>query len=132
MPFTFGVGIFNSLSKDAALSRARPITERQSGRFGVISNSTTSSLSISASLMSIPSVKFTASSRSFRIKMPFSIAVGISCVVRPSSAIEQSIPFDSTPRSLPALITISPGSLAGAFATGTTAPSNTFCAPVTI
>ena len=42
------------------------------------------------------------------------------------------IPFDSTPRNLPSLITTFPGNFAGGIATGTMSPTCTFCAPVTI
>ena len=129
VPLTVGVGSLNSLPNETALSRARPITERQSGRLEVISNSTTVSLRRSASLMSIPSLSAYSSSR---MSMPLGSLPGMSCSVSSSSPIEQSIPFDSTPRSLPALITTSPGSFATGIAAGTIAPSNTFCAPVTI
>ena len=64
--------------------------------------------------------------------MPSSIAYGKSCVVKPSSASEQSIPFDSTPRSLPFLIFLPPGSMELCSATGTKSFSCKFCAPVTI
>ena len=40
-PLISGVWSFSSLPKVAAASRARPMTDRQSGRLGVISNSTT-------------------------------------------------------------------------------------------
>ena len=122
-PFTVGVGMLNERSKDAAVSRARPITERQSGRFEVISNSTTVSESIRASFISVPIL---SAKHSSRMRIPSSSFPGISCEVRLSSPIEQSIPFDSTPRSFPALITTSPGNFAGARAAGTIAPSNTF------
>ena len=64
-PFTSGWWKQQGLSKVAAASRARPITLRQSGRLGVISNSTTWSSRPVMALMSSPGLQ-----SSWRTKMP--------------------------------------------------------------
>ena len=73
MPLNSGFLTFSSVPKVAAVSLARPITERQSGLFEVISNSTVVSLYPIASCISLPTV---LSQSSPRMKMPSSIAYG--------------------------------------------------------
>ena len=53
-PFTTGSRRVRGVSKVADTSRARPMTDRQSGRLGVISNSTTWSSAPMTGLMSSP------------------------------------------------------------------------------
>ena len=103
------------------------MTDRQSGRFGVISNSTVVSLQPSAEAMSWP-IWHSSSMR----KMPSSMAYGKSPLVRPSSPSEQSMPLDITPLSLPLVILTPFGSSDLCRATGTMSPAWTLDAPVTI
>ncbi len=135
LPLTFGSWIFIGRSKTAAVSLARPIILRQSGLFGVISNSATVSSKPSTGLMSSPSS--TPSSdisllSSFKINIPLLSAPGISCEVNDSSSIEHSIPWEFTPRMFVFLISTPSGSVAPSRATGTISPDFTFLAPVTI
>ena len=87
VPFTWGSGRLRGTLKVAALSRARPMTLRQSGRLGVISNSTTWSSRPSRGTISSPGWGFLAmrSGSLFRRKMPLTTLWGQSWSVIPSS-----------------------------------------------
>ena len=104
---TLHSGSFKGLLNTAAASLAMPITESQSGLFGVALNSTTVSPVPTMLLISSPSGVSSGSTI-----MPLCSSV------KPSSLSEQIIPKDSTPRSFASLILISP-STAPIFANGT-------------
>ena len=109
-----------SSSSMAETSVAMPHMDRQSGRFGVISQS------ITVSLMPFHSTKSTPTGASFgRIMMPEWSASS------PSSRLEQFMPNESTPRSLPFLIFMSPGSVAPTSAVTVLSPTSKFWAPHT-
>ena len=119
---TWGTLTLNGRLNVAAVSRARPIMLMQSGRFEVISNSATFSSRPRTFVISSP-----IGVSSDRISIPVARSSDI-----PSSSVEHIIPKLSTPRSFPFVIFTPPGRVLLCFATGTTAPSNTFAAPVTI
>ena len=93
-------------SKDAAVSTAIPMILRQSGLFGVISSSRIS-LSMKRASMADPPI----SVPSGKMKIPSRASLGITEFSYPSSSREQSIPLDSTPRSLPFLIFVPPATV---------------------
>ena len=129
-PFTSGVLTLNGRSKVAAVSRARPITLRQSGRLDVISKSETQSSRPSTFLMSSPT-----GVPAGRNRMPFSQAYGTQPWDRPSSWNEHIMPLDGTPRSLPLVIFTPPGRVDLCRQTGQISPTDagvTLGAPVTI
>ncbi len=105
----------------APTSRAMPTTDRQSGRFGVISRSSTVSPEPITSAMGVPT-----GTSSGRIQMPEWSEPS------PSSRWEQHMPQLTTPRSFDFLILKSPGSTAPTQATGTTMSAAMFGAPHTI
>ena len=105
----------------APVSRAIPIMDRQSGRLGVISQSSTVSLEPTYSANGMPQ-----GVSSGRIMMPEWSPP------RPSSRAEQFMPMDTTPRSLLFLILTSPGSTAPIMAVTMWSPASKFCAPQTI
>ena len=81
--FTTGSCSFSGLLKVTAASRARPIMHRQSGRLGVISNSTTWSSMPSSARMSSPGLQ-----SSCRIRMPSVMQLGNSSgLARRSSGV---------------------------------------------
>ena len=104
----------------AATSRAMPVRLRQSARFGVSLTVNSVSSNASVARRSEPGVSSDASSS----RPPWSSD-------RPSSRAEHSMPKDSTPRSLAALI-VRPGSCAPTLASGTFMPAAAFGAPQTI
>ena len=102
-------------------SRATPVTESASPRFGVSLISILESSSLAYSRMSVP-----IGASSGRIQMPLCSSL------MPSSRAEQSMPMDTTPRSLDFLILKSPGRTAPIVAQATLMPARTFGAPQTI
>ena len=105
----------------APTSRAMPIMDRQSGRLGVISQSSTVSELPRYWASGMPT-----GASAGKIQMPsWSLE-------RPSSRAEQFMPMDTTPRSLPFLILTSLGSSAPIMAVTMWSPSLKFCAPHTI
>ena len=104
-----------------AISRAIPRILKQSPRFGVILMSITLSSSFKYSRIFIPTGASAGNSNNPSILSSKSI-----------SEAPQSIPCDSTPRSLPFLILKSPGNTAPIVATGAFMPTPTFGAPQTI
>ncbi len=104
----------------APTSRARPVTDRQSGRLGVISRSSTVSPSPRYSEKGAP-----VGASSGSTQMP---SWSVPC---PSSRREQHMPQLTTPRSLLFLILKSPGSTAPTHATGTLMPAAMLGAPQT-
>lgn len=105
----------------ACRSRAMPIRESASPRFGVNFTSMRASLSLAYSRMSVPT-----GASSGRSQMP------VWSSVMPSSRAEQSIPIETTPRSFDFLILKPPGSSAPTRAQGAFTPALTFGAPQTI
>ncbi len=105
----------------APTSRAMPTIDRQSGRLGVISRSSTVSPEPITSATGVPT-----GVSSGRIQMPEWSEP------RPSSRWEQHMPQLTTPRSFDFLILKSPGSTAPTQATGTLMPAAMFGAPQTI
>ncbi len=104
----------------AATSRATPRTDSTSPRFGVTLSVRIVSSRASASRSGVP---VTSSSGSSRIP---------SCSSdRPSSRAEQSMPFDSTPRSFARRITSPEASRAPSRASGVFMPARTLGAPQT-
>ncbi len=106
---------------EAWTSRAIPYTPRQSGRFGVISNSITSVPSGRTSSSRVPGRAGESSSRIPACSTPTA-----------SSTSERIIPSLTTPRSLAAFSLAPPGSTAPGRATATVWPAATFGAPQTI
>ena len=83
-PLTTGSWRARGASKVADTSRARPMTLRQSGRLGVISNSTTWSSALITGLMSSPGRQ-----SSWRMKMPSGMQWGNSaCWARRSARVQ--------------------------------------------
>ena len=116
-----GRGGRSRASVSAASSRAMPSTERQSGRFGVISISSTWSSSPRCFARSPPTgASRSSSSRPASCSSP-----------RPSSRSEQRIPCDSTPWIFLAAMTPSPGSVAPGGAKAARTPARVFGAPHT-
>ena len=107
--------------RTAPVSRATPATDRQSGRFGVISSSKMRSDRPRYSANGHPT-----GASSGRMSSPLWSAP------RPSSAAEQFMPRDSTPRSFAFLMVMPLGRVAPTTATGTLSPASKFCAPHTI
>ncbi|MCY1408986.1 hypothetical protein D9M71_243200 [compost metagenome] len=103
------------------ISRAIPRILKQSPRFGVILISMTLSSSLRYSRIFTPTGASAGSSSKPSILSSRSI-----------SEAPQSIPCDSTPRSLPFLILKSPGNTAPMVATGAFIPTRTLGAPHTI
>ena len=110
-----------SSSRTAPTSVAMPTIERQSGRLGVISQSSTTSLVPWYCENGMPT-----GASAGRIMMPEWSPP------RPSSRSEQFMPQLSMPRSLLFLILTSPGSTAPIMATTILSPSLKFWAPQTI
>ena len=114
-------GYVTSVRYIAPTSRAIPATDRQSGRFGVTSRSSTVSESCAYSENSMP-----MGASSGRIIIPsWSLP-------SPNSRAEQFIPMLVTPRSFDFLILKSPGNSAPTIAQTIWSPSLKFCAPHTI
>ena len=109
-----------STSSTAETSVAMPTIERQSGRLGVISQSITVSLILCHSVKSSPT-----GVSSGKIMMPLWSSPS------PSSRLEQFMPQESTPRSLPFLIVTPPGSVAPMRAVTVLSPCSKFWAPQT-
>ncbi len=105
----------------AATSKAMPRTLKQSARLGVSLISMLASGSARYSLRRAPTGALAGSSN-----RPDASAS------TPSSFAEQSMPNDSTPRSVAALIAMPPGSVAPTVATGAASPTRAFGAPQTI
>ena len=105
----------------APTSTAKPVMDRQSGRLGVISQSSTTSETPRYSPAGTP----TGASSGSTMMPSWSPE-------RPSSRAEQFMPHDSTPRSLLFLILTSPGRTAPTMATTTCSPAATLGAPHTI
>ena len=87
-PLTTGSCSLSSLPKVAAASLARPMIDRQSGRFGVISNSMTWSSAPMMGLMSSPGLM----PSSCRIKIPSGMQLGNSACSACRSARVQIMP----------------------------------------
>ena len=102
------------------ISRAKPRTLAQSGRLGVRSTSMTASASCRACRSDSPTASFSSSSM-----MP------LWSTDRPSSRAEQSMPADSTPRTLAFLILVPSGSCTPGQASADTIPARTLGAPQT-
>ena len=105
----------------APTSRAMPTIDRQSGRFGVISRSSTVSPAPMKSAMGWPTGASAGSTQMPEWSCP-----------SPSSRREQHMPQLTTPRSFDFLILKSPGSTAPTSATGTLMSAAMFGAPQTI
>ena len=110
-----------SVSSTADTSRAIPYTFWQSGRFDVISNSSTSSAMARWSIRASPTGH--ASGRSMMPSWSWPSS---------SSRSESIIPCDSTPRSLATRSSVPSGSTAPGSATATVAPASKLRAPQTI
>ena len=82
----------------AAISRARPRIDRQSGRLGVTSTSSTSSEIGKYSTSGVPAIHSSGSTM-----MPGLLAAN------PSSASDMIMPEDATPRSLASLMRVPSG-----------------------
>ncbi len=111
----------NAAPVTAAISRARPRIDRQSGRLGVTSTSSTRSAMGKWSMSSSPTCHSSGSSM-----VPALLAA------RPSSASERIIPEDGTPRSLASLMRVPSGSTPPGSTTATVWPAATFGAPHTM
>ncbi len=107
-----GAGARTWVPSAAATSRAMPMCESASGRFGVTFTSRSTSSSASAFAMGVPG----ATVRS-RISRPLASSES------PSSFAEQSMPEDSTPRSFAFSIFVPPGRTVPTVASGTTSPT---------
>ena len=116
---TLHSGSFNCLLNTADASLATPITDSQSGLFGVALNSTTVSPVPTIPLISAPSGVSSGST-----------IIPLCSSVKPSSLSEHIIPKESTPLNLASLILISPRT-APILAKGTICPAATFGAPHT-
>src|SRR5437867_698276 len=119
--FTAATGARNGAPVRADSSRATPTTERQSGRFGVISISRTWSSRPRCATRSTPS-----GASASTVRMPRSCSSP-----RPSSRSEHSIPWDSVPRIFALAIRRSPGSTAPGGAKAARTPTAAFGAPQT-
>src|SRR5450631_2635474 len=105
----------------APTSRAMPASERQSARLGVSFSVSNESSRSSTWRRSVPMVA-----------LPSSTSSPDASSAMPSSAAEQSMPCDSTPRIAALRITMPPGSSAPTSAHGTRMPGATLGAPHTI
>ena len=105
----------------AAISLARPLIDRQSGRLGVTSTSSTWSLMAKYSDSSSPPLHSSGSSM-----VPGLLAAN------PSSASDMIMPADATPRSLASLMTSPLGSTPPGSTTATVWPAATLGAPQTM
>src|SRR5690348_4761570 len=114
-------GTSTRLPNSAATSCAKPTRPRQSGRFGV----SLSSMLASGSPRNTASGWPTGASAGSSMRPDASASM-------PSSLAEHSMPADSTPRSLAALIVMPPGSTAPTIASGAFRPTRAFGAPQTI
>ena len=109
------------MSSTAETSRATPYTARQSGRFDVISSSSTWSVTGNTSASGVPAARSPGSSM-----IP-------SCSWESSSSRSDRImPSDSRPRSFAFFSTTPPGSVAPGNTTATVAPASKLRAPQTI
>jgi len=105
-------GIFIFFPVRAATSRAMPIMLRQSERLGVMPMSRTVSPRSRASCKGLPKAISAGSCRMPDASSPIS-----------SSASEQSMPSDFSPRSVVDLMVYPPGMTAPVFASGTMSPA---------
>ncbi|OPZ76661.1 MAG: hypothetical protein BWY79_01514 [Actinobacteria bacterium ADurb.Bin444] len=105
----------------AAISRAKPRMERQSGRLGVTSTSKMCSLMGRRSPSSSPASQASGNSR-----MPLLLGAN------PNSSSDMIMPEDTTPLSLTCLISNPPGITAPGRHTGTVCPAATLGAPHTM
>jgi len=113
-------GIFSSESYKTAISRATPIIERQSGRFGVISSSITVSGSPQTCTNGVPASRAASSTSRPEWSSP-----------RSSSSFAQSMPIENSPRIFAFFSVMPHGSVVPTGAKGYFPPTSTFGAPQT-